>query len=68
MRERFLLSFSLLVQTQSSSHNFTIMFLICLLLIALVTIAMVNNTEPSTVAEQAEFVPVRVSLTKNQKS
>lgn len=44
------------------------MFLICLLLIALATIAMVTNTEPST-AEQAEFipVPVRVRLTKNQK-
>ena len=45
------------------------MFLICLLLIGLAAIAMVTDTEPST-AEQAEFilVPVRVSLTKNQKS
>ena len=45
------------------------MFSICLLLIASVAIAMVTDTEPST-AEQAEYipVPVRVSLTKNQKS
>ena len=52
------------------------MFLICLLLIGLVAIAelaagiaIVTDTEPST-ADLAEFipVPVRVSLTKNQKS
>ena len=42
------------------------MFLICLLLIGLIAIAMVTDTEPST-AEQAEFipVPVRVDKTKN---
>ena len=36
------------------------MFLISLLLIGLVAIAMVNDTEPST-AEQAEFIPIRCS-------
>lgn len=45
------------------------MFLISLLLIGLIAIAMVNDTEPST-AEQAEFIPipVRVTKTKNFKS
>ena len=36
------------------------MFLICLLLIGLVAIAIVTDTEPST-AEQAEFIPIRCS-------
>ena len=42
------------------------MFLICLLLIGLVAIAIVTDTEPST-AEQAEFIPipVRVNETKS---
>ena len=43
------------------------MFLICLLLIALVTIAIVTDTEPST-AEQAEFIPIRCSGELDQKS
>lgn len=45
------------------------MFLICLLLIGLVAIAMVTDTEPST-ADLAEFIPipVRVAKTKNFSS
>ena len=35
------------------------MFLICLLLIGVITIAIVTDTEPST-AEQAEFIPVPI--------
>ena len=39
------------------------MFLISLLLIGLIAIAMVNDTEPLT-AEQAELIPVRVNDTE----
>ena len=41
------------------------MFLISLLLIGLVAIAMVNNTEPST-AEQVELIPISVRSAKTK--
>ena len=43
------------------------MFLICLLLIGLIAIAIVADTESST-AEQAEFIPVRVAKAENSCS
>lgn len=41
------------------------MFLISLLLIGLIAIAMVTDTQPST-AEQAEFIPVPVRVAKTE--